>query len=128
MMRASDGNGAIAGASVDLARPTSASATAHLNLVQGNQQAAVAGGAANAAIFPAWKAHAPLEPTLRQLQPVNDRRAQLARKHARAGNHQIAALYRRFHAVGVHTRQSHKNEDCAGRLQDVNRRLPGRQP
>ena len=75
----------------------------------------------------AWKAHAPLEPTLRQLQPVNDRRAQLARQLARAGNHQIAAFYRRFNSVGVHARQSHKNEDCAGRLQDVNRWLPGRQ-
>ena len=32
MMHASDGNGGIAGASVDLARPASASAMTHLNL------------------------------------------------------------------------------------------------
>ena len=36
--------------------------------------------------------HAALEPALGQLQPVNDGRAQLARQHARAGDHQVAVF------------------------------------
>src|SRR5437588_4397088 len=64
------------------------SATQRSRLLQRDQKAAVAVGPTHRVIAPAWHPHAPLEATLRELKPMDDCRAQLARKHARARHHQ----------------------------------------
>ena len=74
----------------------------------------------------AGQPHAPLEAALRQLQAMDDGGAQLARQHARPGNHQIGLLDRRLDLLGVDPRQRNEHEHLAWRLQDVDRRLPGR--
>ncbi len=94
--------------------------------LQCDQQTAVAGRALDGAVAPGRQPHAPLEPSLRQLEAVDDGRPHLRRQHAGAGEHQVVAVDRGFDAVRIDARQRHQHQHLALGLQHVDRRLPCR--
>ncbi len=84
-------------------------------------------GAAHRAVAPGRQPHPPVEPALRQLQPMNDRGAQFRRIGARSGDDEIAVLDHRLRAVGVDAGQRDQRQHLELGFQNVDRRLPGRQ-
>ena len=76
-------------------------------------------------IAPRRQSDAPFEPTLRQLEAVDDRGPELARQDAAAGDDELGSIDRRLHLLGCDARQRHQHEHLALGLQNVDRRLPG---
>src|SRR5713101_352836 len=132
MIRASGGNGGMdvaARFALSSAVPKNwASVTQRSRFLQRDKEASVGYGVAHRAVAPGWKPHAALEPTLRELETMNDGSAQLARKDARPRHHEIIAIEDCFDPVGVDSRQGDQHKHLAFGFQHIDRRLPGRQP
>src|SRR5262245_1339291 len=130
MMSASGGNGG----SDCAGRPglcssglrASMSATRRLHLLQRDHQATVDGRAPHAGIASGRQAHAPLKAALRQLQPMNDGGAQLAREGTNPVDDEIGAVDHGLDTVGADAGQRHEYDDVVLGCQDVDGRLPGR--
>src|SRR5581483_9154344 len=101
MISASVGTGGRLPAPAPCPSREAASATESLRLAEGDQQTAMNGRAADAAVAAGWQAHAPLEAALRQLQPMDDCSVELARQLARAGDDEVGAVDGSLHLVGV---------------------------
>src|ERR1044072_73352 len=101
------------------------SAIGGLRFAQCDDQAAVGGGARAAAIAAGGEPDAPLKPTLRQLDAMDDSRAQLRRQHAGARDHQVRAIDDGLDLVDAPPRQGEEQQRLALGLENIDRRLPG---
>ena len=70
----------------------------------------------------------PVKATLRQLKPMNDGSAQGSRIDSRPGDHQFAVFDGGFHLFGVNAGQRDQRQNLKLRLQNIDRRFPGRLP
>ena len=59
---------------------------------------------------------------------MDDGPAEFGGKDARAGHDQFVSVHRRIHPVRIHAGQRDQHDHLAFRLQDIDRRLPGRHP
>ncbi len=76
-------------------------------------------------VAPRRQTHPPLEPALRQFEPVDDRGAHLRRIDARPGDDEIVRLDAGVHRVEVDAGQGDEHQHHPLGLEDVHRRLPG---
>src|SRR5689334_16228483 len=130
MMSASTGSGGKEGVPSAGTSSTEAcvslSATRSSRLLQCNQQATIDGSAMDRAVISGGQRQAAMEPSLRQLEPVNGRRTKLARQKAGSADDQMAILDDRLGLCRIDPGQRDQHEDLMIRFQDVDRRRPSR--